>query len=174
MKNVLIVEDFQPMAKALKALLEGSGHQVTCVAGAQSYQVTDGGVILVGLTEGGQTEEVDCRQFQIAFVDGQLEGNMQGPAFVALLVQSKVACCGTSCQTDLNSEMLAQGATIAAKKPVVFCALLSQRLSADAVLAPTQVEKLQLADIESNFCNPEFQALSDQADAIIMSYLPRH
>jgi hypothetical protein len=67
--------------------------------------------------------------------------------------------------------MLAQGATLAAKKPVVFGALLSHQLSAEAVLAPTQAQATRLSEMESCFCNVEFEALRDQADAMLESFL---
>lgn len=171
MKNILVIEDFQPIAKALKALLEGAGHQVTWLVGANSHQITDGGVLLLGLTEGGLTQEIDCRQFQIAFVDGQLEGNIQGPALVELLVQSKVACCGISSQSELNSEMLALGATMAFKKPVVLAALVSEKLSATAVLSPTQAVLATLTSLQTRFFSPMFTAVRQDTDAFLEPYL---
>jgi CheY-like chemotaxis protein len=171
MKNILVIEDSQPFAKAIKALLEGAGHQVTWLTGANSYQITDGGVILVGLTGEGKTQDIDCRQYQVAFVDGQLEGNIQGPALVKLLVQSKVACCGMSTQSDMNEEMLTFGATMAYKKPVVVAGLICAKLSVSAVLSPTRSELSRLAFLEKRFISPQFATLRDQADAMLMSYI---
>jgi CheY-like chemotaxis protein len=167
MKNILIIEDFAPIAKAIKALLEGAGHRVTWLIGANSHQITDGGVILVGLTEGGPTQEVDCRQFQIAFVDGQLEGNIQGLALIPLLVQSKVACCGMSTQSDINQEMITLGATMAFKKPVIFAGLLSNKLSVNAVPSPTKAQLSRLTFLQNRFFAPQFAALRQEAEAYL-------
>jgi len=171
MKNILVIEDSKPFAKAIKALLEGAGHQVTWLVGANSHQITDGGVILVGLTDEGKTQDIDCRQYQAAFVDGQLKGNIQGPDLVKLLVQSKVACCGMSSQSDMNEEMLTFGATMAYKKPVVVAGLMSARLSVSAVLSPTRSELSKLAFLERRFISPQFETLRDQADALLTSYI---
>ncbi|MBS2011189.1 MAG: hypothetical protein JST01_29340 [Cyanobacteria bacterium SZAS TMP-1] len=177
MKNVLVIEDWQPIARAIKALLEAAGHHVTWLVGANSFQTvattgqTRGGVILSGLTADGQTVEVDCRQYQAAFVDGQLEGKIEGPALVELLVASQVACCGMSTQSDMNKQMIALGAKLAAKKPVVFAALLSRRLSADSVINPTRTQVTQLSNLETRFMSPEFQDLRHEADQQIMAII---
>jgi CheY-like chemotaxis protein len=171
MKKILIVEDWAPIAKAMKVLLEDEGHQVTWLVGANSHQITDGGVILVGLTEGGKTEIIDCRQYRVAFVDGQLEGNIQGPALVELLVQSKVTCCGMSTQSEINKEMLALGATMAFKKPVILAGLLSAKLSITAVLSPSKAVLSRLTFMESRFTTPQFAALREQADACLAPFM---
>jgi len=171
MKNILVIEDWQPIARAIKALLEESGHQVTWLVGASSHQLTDGGVILSGLTADGQTVEVDCRQYQTAFVDGQVEGNLQGPALVELLVASKVACCGMSTDSKINDEMTALGATLGAKKPVVLAALVSRRLRAESVERPTRTLVTMLGNLQSRLMSPEFQDLRHECDARVMSFI---
>jgi hypothetical protein len=171
MKKILVIEDWQPIAKAIKALLEAAGHQVTWLVGAASHQTTNGGVILSGLTAKGQIETVDCREFQIAFVDGQLEGNIQGPALVELLTQSGVACCGMSTQSDMNKEMLALGATMAFKKPVILAGLLGAKMTADSVLHPTQSQVSKLSFLEARFTTPLFAELRQQADACLEPYM---
>jgi CheY-like chemotaxis protein len=171
MKNILVIEDWQPIAKAIKALLEAAGHNVTWLVGATAHQITDGGIILTGLTAKGQTEQVDCRQFQIAFVDGQLEGNIQGPALVAMLVQSGVACCGMSTQTDMNKEMLALGATMAFKKPVILAGLLDAKFTAESVPAPSSSDLSGLSFLESRFTTPIFASLRQQADACLVPFM---
>jgi len=161
------------MAKAIIALLEEAGHQVTWLIGANSYQpVTDanGGFILSGLTPDGQTQEVDCRQYQVAFVDGQLEGKLPGSDIVELLVASKVACCGMSTESKMNVEMVTRGAKMAAKKPVVFVALLSRRLSVESIARPTRSLVTMLGNLESRFMTPEFQDLRHEADGRVMAF----
>jgi CheY-like chemotaxis protein len=171
MKNILVIEDWKPIAKAIKALLERAGHQVTWLVGANSYQTTDGGAILAGLTGDGQTQEIDCRQFQVAFVDGQLEGNIQGPALIELLVQSKVACCGMSTQSDLNKVMCGLGATMAFKKPIILAGLLSDKLSVSDVISPTSTVQTRLSFLEGRFTTPQFAALREMADASLAPFL---
>jgi len=170
MKNILVIEDWQPIAQAIKALLEDAGHQVTWLVGASSHQLTDGGVILSGLTADGQTVEVDCRQYQAAFVDGQVEGTLQGPALVELLVASKVPCCGMSTDSKLNVEMTALGAKLAAKKPVVLAALVSRRISAESVARPTRSQATMLSNLEGRFMSAEFQDLRHECDARVTAF----
>ena len=171
MKNILVIEDWAPIAKAIKALLEGAGHTVTWLVGASAYQNTDGGFILSGLTADGQTVTIDCRQFQLAFVDGQLLGAIQGPELVNLLVHSNVVCLGMSTETRLNNEMMAVGATMAFKKPVVLAGLLSDKLSVEAVFAPTRSIVSRLNFLQSRFTTAQFTSLRNQTDACIEPFL---
>ena len=171
--NILIVEDWKPIARALKTLLEAAGHKVTWIVGAQSHSATDGNSIIAGISAAGTIEAIDltCSQFQLAFVDGQLEGNIQGPAMTKLLVEANVACCGMSTSTEINREMIDLGAANAAKKPVIFAAVLSELVRVNALLKPSRTVTLKLANLENHFIKNGCLELRQTAEAFIAPFI---
>jgi hypothetical protein len=165
--NVLIIEDWKALARALKARLEAAGHNVTWIVGTNGLS----GNIVDGIGEDKSSLRLDLSDYQVAFVDGQIEGELQGPAMVCALARNHVACCGMSTSSSINEEMLICGATIAAKKPVVFAAVLSEQLNTERVRQPTHSDTRCLAALENNFTKVTHQELRDEAEAVLAPFL---
>ena len=171
-QNILIVEDWKALARALKAILTAAGHSVTWITGAEAINCADNGSnVIVGLGENGTKIALDLSDFQVAFVDGQVEGDIQGPAMVRNLCQHQIACCAMSTSSSLNEEMLEAGARLAAKKPVVFAALLSEQINTDRILRPTHSDAKRLAALEGRFAKIDCQDLREQAEAYLAPFL---
>jgi len=155
----------------MKDLLQGSGDKVTLLTGVQSYETDQGSGKLHGLCGDGSTRSIDCSQYDVAFVDGQLPGCAQGPELVKILTAFGVACCGISTEGHINAEIIAQGAKIAAKKACVFAALFDQKLSSSIVQKPTRSEIARLASMEKHFSSEAFETLRQETDAMLSLYL---
>ena len=136
--RILIVEDCDFMAKAIKAALESNGHQVTWVVGFQSVQP------LVAIRSNMQPQPLNARNFDVAFVDGQLEGKLEGPAVVLELTSKHVKCVGISSTVELNAAMLTSGATLAIQKVTSLAAVASDLLTPELVAHPTEGLQLEL------------------------------
>lgn len=160
--KILIVEDGVPMARAFESLLTAAGHQVSRYVGARSLES------LVLFTENGSDQQIDPRDFDLAYCDGQLEGSIEGPAIVAVLASAGVTCTGISTMKDYNDRMLAAGAKLAYNKAVALLALLSGLAPADLILSDVEAVKARQSQIDEAVKNKD---LRKQADALVMSFM---
>ena len=166
--RILIIEDFRPIAKGFSELFAALGHEVFWVTGF--HDVRD----LVAITPDGQSKTIVPGDFDIAFVDGEIEGgkDIDGVAVVARLVLDGLQCVGISTVADLNEKMRAAGAAVCAQKVVIFLAFVGESITPEQLLdggeeAALAVLNVNLAELNSE----ENRPLRKKGDALIARYL---
>lgn len=178
--KILLVEDSISMGKAIKMLLEKQGHVVQWIVGLRSVSSDTSNAI--GIDEADQDDQVTPQEIDVAFVDGQLEGEFTGPQVVSFLAANSVLCLGISTQSDLNQEMVTLGAKLGLKKPVAFVALVAGLLTPELLLnlfAGTKSRRKkanalklqQLLAMETKLLTAEFETIRKQADEYFRPFL---
>ncbi|MBY0359615.1 MAG: hypothetical protein K2W82_16540 [Candidatus Obscuribacterales bacterium] len=117
--KVLVIEDTSFMAKTFAQLLQEQGHEVTIVIGFKRLSP-----MVIAIDTKKQPLPIDLAEFDLALCDGELYGEIGGPAAVEVLARAGVACFGTSTNPDMNDSMLTKGAILAFLKTAVVCGLL--------------------------------------------------
>ena len=80
--KILLVEDCRFMARAIKQLLENEDHQVQWIVGVR-HRADDQSMQIVGLDQDGHSQvSISPQDYDLAIVDGQLEGDLEGPQVV--------------------------------------------------------------------------------------------
>ena len=161
--RILLVEDCDFMAKAIKAALESNGHQVTWVIGFETNQP------LLAIDSDHQPQAINARDFDIAFVDGQLEGKFEGPAIVEALSSRHIKCAGISSTNDLNDLMLAAGATMAMLKVTALGAIVENVLTPDFVQRPPRGIHVALESFGAHIRNNK--ELRYKLDQLVKPYM---
>lgn len=162
--KVLVVEDTLFMAKAFAQLLQEQGHEVTIVIGFKRLSP-----LVVAIDTKKQPLPIDLDEFDLALCDGELDGEIGGPAAVEVLARAGVACFGTSTNSEMNDSMLAKGAILAFSKPAVVCGLL------DGTFVAAQLEQdapRLLADkqaVQTRLCSDK--SLMARGDALLSQFL---
>ena len=160
--NILIAEDFRPMAKAIMEVLEPLGHTVTMVAGFKDLES------LRAVDYDGKSEILlNAKDFDLAFVDGDLFGSFKGPEVVTRLVLAGVPCFGISTIEEMNAEMVANGAAFAGNKAVVFVLLIGGLFTAEAVVSRDESVAQLLSDCQTNFRTAKYKDMKRRADEAI-------
>lgn len=160
--NILIVEDGVPMAKAMASILEADGNKVTIVIGFESLEPT----VALGLT--GEHIPMNPRDFHLVLCDGSLKGKFKGAEIVKHFTGAKVDSLGMSSMPTDNAAMVANGASLAWNKAVMFFILLSKRYS----LSDMRFHGMTLQGLEAGLIK-ELLAdgpLKAQAEALLQSF----
>ncbi len=162
--NILLIEDFAPIARAFEALLLEAGHKVSWFVGAKSLQP------LVLVAEDRSEQLIDASQFDFAFCDGQLVGPIEGAAIVKVLCEAKVVCAGISSMKPMNDAMVANGANVGFNKAVGLFGLLSKRICPLTIIdsTPNSLNDLP-AEIEATFRSDKVNY--DACDALLNRFL---
>lgn len=162
--KILIVEDAFCMAMVLRDVLIEAGHQVTCVTGFNSLQP----VRALGFDK--LESDLDVRQFDLAFCDGQLLGKFKGQDVVEMLTAQGVKAIGMSTAPDFNKAMVEKGAKLAANKAVIIASVFAGHLTLDEAVNPTATAA---ADLEAYVWNVLFKdkVMKDRLDNAVNHYL---
>jgi hypothetical protein len=163
--NVLIIEDTPFMGRALQWTAEEQGTRATWITGVKSLNP------FTAMREGGETLPLNLRRFNMALVDGQLPGELQGPNIVGELARNRVFSIGMSSVDSMNAEMIQNGAQIAARKPVVFSALVDGKLNLRQVLGSSQQTQSYLDSLSASFLDPAQEATRERANVVLKRFL---
>jgi hypothetical protein len=162
--DVLVIEDTPAMGKAFSEVLASKGHNVTWVTSVKSLKP------LIGITPDG-AEIGLSRRFRLALVDGDLgKGVLTGPEIVGTLKSNRIMSIGTSSVDTFNTDMLKNGADIAANKAVILAGLMGDKLELKAALKAPAVAQEGLKSFAGVMRTPEFAPLRKQADELLMKH----
>lgn len=121
--RIIIVEDSPRLAVALRTVLEEQGHSVTWILGVSAIDSEK----LQGYPGMWSfhfprccVDEVQLSDFDLAFVDGHLDGILDGPLVVPTLCAAGVHCIAISNDKGLNAKMCAAGASSSVLKDEVI------------------------------------------------------
>lgn len=174
--NILIVEDFRPVAKILKGMFEQLGHKVVWVVGFQDEDVQN----LKAISAAGDEVTLVADQFDFAFVDGEIQNGpnpdknlyVGGPDVVAKLAKAGVACFGISTLKDVNDDMQKAGAILASQKIVMLLALVGKLVTLEILRKPSaKVRKLLARDLKDFRSDEEFPGLWAQGAELLEKHL---
>ena len=166
--RILIVEDAACMALPMQTTLSQQGHQVDWISGVRTFTP------FIGITEDKQEVRHDIpvndvSGYDLALVDGQLLGKIEGPAIVSFLSSRGVTCVAISSKHDFNADMVRSGATAGFIKQCLFAALMLDGITAEDIRQPS----LELGERINAYdqCIKDDKALRSKLDEIFMSYL---
>jgi CheY-like chemotaxis protein len=175
--NILIVEDFRPVAKIFTEMFEQLGHKVVWVIGFQDKDVQN----LRAISPEGDEVKLVADQFDLALVDGELQFGpnkdkdlfVGGPEVVGRLSQAGVTCVAISTMSDINQEMIQAGAVLAGQKIVAVLALVVGKLiSIEDLQAPSAaVRQLLSRDLKDFRSDAEFPGLWVQGEELLVKHL---
>lgn len=140
--KILVVEDTAYMAKAVIGLLENLGHEVDWVIGFNDPEA------LVCLNPEGEEVTLVASDYDLVFMDGDLEGHAEGKDLVPTFAEAGVPCVGTSSTVDMNEDMVKAGAVGYALKVTFFLALVHNRVSPEEFAAFDEATKDALQAVE--------------------------
>jgi len=166
--RILIVEDAACIALPMQATLSQQGHQVDWISGVRSFEP------FIGITEDKQDVKHDvpvndASGYDLALVDGQLLGKIEGPAVVSFLSSKGVTCVAISSKHDFNADMVRNGAAVGFIKHALFAALMLDGITGEDIRQPS----LQLCERINAFEQriQDDKELRSKLDQILMSYL---
>ena len=113
--KVLVLEDDPSIATLLRYQLEARGHEVFVCIGILEGQSCCG-KMLTFWDENGRAVEVDLCQFDLAFVDGNLQGSVLGTELVDPLKQVGVVSIANTNNDSLVREFARRGADFVCEK----------------------------------------------------------
>ena len=105
--KVLFINDSKDFNAVATYMIERRGHEVLVILGVKSISDES----LVGLTDGPDVT-VSLRDYDIAFVDGQLPGSFCGWDIVPHLLHAGLVCIASSSSNESNQRMAALGAQV--------------------------------------------------------------
>lgn len=166
--GVLLIEDTPGLGMAFRDALLASGHKVTWVSNIKSLKP------LTGVAADGAELNLARQKFNLALVDGDLgKGQLSGAQIVGTLKEHNIVSIGTSAVESFNKDMIANGASLAANKAVIYSSIFSRRFDLKTALSnPAQLQS-KLDDFATKIRLPENAAMRKQADETLMSYLTR-
>lgn len=128
--KILLLEDFQPIALAFKALITAQGHDVVWLQSVESLNP------FRGVDGSGSQVTLELSQFQLALVDGQFDKSpiQKGEEVAAQLLAQGVKVLGISSQNGPNQEMVRLGAVAAVNKAIAFVALVCELIAIDDIV----------------------------------------
>lgn len=159
--RVLIIEDAKFMALSFKAALQG--YDVQCIAGIASFEP------LIGIGFEKEAVQIDASEVAFALVDGQLLGEIEGPAIVEKLAALGITCVGVSSQNDYNQKMRDNGARLACNKAAALGALWTRLVTPENARTASRKLAQTLEHFERNFL--KMDGLKKELDELIMSFL---
>jgi len=165
--RLLILEDWEPMASAMKELLEARGHDVVTIAGAQTLEP------FVGLSpDGRSTLQVDLDTVRLALVDGQLFGKYTGARIVSALSARGIVCVGMSALQCFNDSMIDAGAVLAVNKAILLFAMIDRVFSPSRAVKNPAKEKVRLVKYGKNIEKDASrrQDVIQRADALVKKH----
>ncbi len=166
--NVLLIEDTVGMGMAYKEALTASGHKVTWVTKVNSLSP------LTGITHEGKEIALSSRRTRLAFLDGDLgKGNLEGAQIAGTLKDNRFMTITTSTQPTMNAEMVQKGATVAARKDVVYVSLLGDKIDLRAALKSPSYAQKTLDEMQSALKTDAMKPLRKKADETLMDFLTR-
>ncbi len=110
--KILLIEDLTAPAKdIINAFDSPSPHEIVWITGVQSIVNNRSYLGFEGI-EGETRDNIDLelRQFKLAFVDSELDGQYDGAQLIGPLRRAGVVCVGISAKPDLNGRMMEEGA----------------------------------------------------------------
>ena len=171
--KILLVEDCRFMARAIKQLLENEDHQVQWIVGLR-HRADNQCHEIVGLNQDGQSQvSISPLDYDLAIVDGQLEGDLDGPQVVQCLrlANGKLPILAISTEEKLNADMMQHGAAFSLRKPCFFTALHSGVLKVRQVRRLKAIKRLALKHMEANLSSDDYKTARKAADLFVMPYL---
>lgn len=167
--NVLLIEDTIGMGMAYKEALNASGHKVTWVTKVNSLNP------LTGITAEGKEIALSRSKTRLAFLDGDLgKGNLEGAQIVGTLKDNKFITITTSTQPTMNAEMVEKGATVAARKDVVYASLLGDKIDLRAALKSPAYAQKTLDEMQVAIRTDALKPLRKEADTKLMEFLTKY
>jgi hypothetical protein len=126
---VLIIEPGRKFGRAFKASLIFSNYSVVdWVIGIASLEP------LVGILPNGRRLALDPSAYQVALIDSQPYGRVQGCNIVKTLKGLGITCVGISTERPLNEKLVAFGAKLGVQKHVLLAAMLAKILTLDEIV----------------------------------------
>jgi hypothetical protein len=95
---------------------------------------------------------------------------LTGPEIVGTLKSNRIMSIGTSSVDTFNTDMLKNGADIAANKAVILAGLMGDKLELKAALKAPAVAQEGLKSFAGVMRTPEFAPLRKQADELLMKH----
>ncbi len=129
MFSVLLIEDWAECGRMFKILLEMKGHKVTWVVGAKQAAAEN----LHAVLESGDEVNIQPSDFQVALVDGNLRGDLDGWDIVPALAKAGVISIAISSGVDQNAKMIKAGARLSVCKEYLIMELDELLECADAL-----------------------------------------
>ncbi len=111
--RIIIIEDSPQLAVSLRTLLEEQGHQVTWIVGVSSIdhkQLQCYPGIMSYHFPRCCVDQVQLANFELAFVDGHLDGALDGWDLMPHLRGAGIQCIAISNTQGVNDKMVAAGA----------------------------------------------------------------
>lgn len=158
--NILIIESFSPMAKALKGVFEQLGHQVTAVTEVNQEKTADDQVKMTATTVEGAQISLSDSKFEIALV-----GNFE--EVVEKLVEVGTVCVGMATMPNTNEKARELGAVMAFNKAAVFVALVNSLVKVEDLVANTQETRQRLEEYQSQMNTEAFKAIRRKGDELV-------
>lgn len=162
--NILVIESFPPMAKALKGVFEQLGHQVTVVTEVNQEEKTaenqEKKTIVNAVTVEGAQIILSDSQFELALV-----GNFED--VVEYLVEAGTVCVGMATMPNTNEKAKELGAVMAFNKAAVFVALVNSLVKVEDLVANTQETRQRLEEYQSQMNTDAFKALRRKGDELV-------
>jgi len=174
--NILIVEDFRPVAKIFTEMFEQLGHKVVWVIGFKDKNVKN----LMAITATGEELRLNAKEFDLALVDGELQFSTSekdlyegGPDAVAKLSKAGITCVGISSLAPINKTMKQAGAVLAGQKIVMVLALVVGKfITLEDLKAPSAaVRQLTDRDLKEFKSDSEFPGLWAQGEELLVKHL---
>lgn len=174
--NILIVEDFRPVAKILVEMFEQLGHKVVWVIGFQDKDVQN----LRAISPEGKEVRLNADDFDLAFVDGELQFSNKakdlyegGPDVVSRLSSRGVFCVGISTLGPINNAMKDAGAILASQKIVMILTLVVGKfVKLEDLMNPSPaVIQLLGRELKEFKSDQEFPGLWVQGEELLVKHL---
>lgn len=163
--RILIIEDCEFMAEAMKLALSEQGHSVDWIIGVRNFAP------FTGINAEKQDVAADPSQYDIALCDGELFGDNEGPAIVEALVANNVPCLGMSSTRELNNKMVENGAGAGFLKVCLFAAIVEQTVNImEAARQPSQQVIQQVTQFEQRI--REDKELRRKLDERVAKFMP--
>jgi hypothetical protein len=167
--KLLIFEDGGFTTAVLTHLLtDGTPHSATCFRGIQSV---DG---WIALDQNLQPVAFDPSDYDVAFIDQNLNGAKKFPEVEVEALSKVVPCIGMSSVLLTNAQFQNHGAKLALTKGAIFAGLLAGRLVFEQVKNLTNDDAAALADFETEMLHPTAdwsRDLRNQTDKYLGKYL---
>lgn len=163
--KVLVVEDTAYMAKAVIGLIEKLGHEVVWVIGFKDPETP------VCIDPDGAEVTLYAKDFDLVFMDGDLEDHAEGKDLVPVFAKAGVPCVGTSSTVDMNEAMVEAGAVGYALKVTFFLALVHNCVSPEQFASFTEETAQALASVEAQSRAEDGKAFRQAGEVLIREHM---
>lgn len=163
--RILIVEDFPAMALAAAEVLEALGHDVDWVIGYIDPEN------LVCMSEDKSEINLNASDYDLVFMDGELEDNGEGEKLVPGFASVGVPVFGTSTISDLNRKLVEAGCVGAATKVPWFMALVNERITPEQFAAFDDDVQAQLDAVDEECRGENRKAFMEQGESLLQKHM---